>query len=154
MTPRKPAPPPEPGVLRLRAHHLLCLLGFRGLGYSEAFVANMTRVADKLRAQPDTVVELVANPDVICAACPKLHGDRCGVGATCGRAEERDTLVLGFMGLTPGARLPVRAAYDLVRERINREVMADECCRGCSWFDLGYCTEGLASLAKRQAETK
>ena len=37
-------------TVRLRPHHLLCLLSYIGRGYSPAFSANMTRVARRLGA--------------------------------------------------------------------------------------------------------
>lgn len=53
--------------MKLRAHHLICLLGFRGLGYSPEFVENMARIADQLRSFPHTVIEIVRRPDDICS---------------------------------------------------------------------------------------
>ncbi|PIU52192.1 DUF1284 domain-containing protein, partial [Candidatus Desantisbacteria bacterium CG07_land_8_20_14_0_80_39_15] len=30
--------------MKIRAHHLLCVLGFQGLGYSPEFIKKMTQV--------------------------------------------------------------------------------------------------------------
>ena len=30
-------------MLKIRHHHLLCILGFKGLGYSDEFVENMKK---------------------------------------------------------------------------------------------------------------
>lgn len=45
--------------LRIRAHHVLCILGFRGEGYSREFVENMRRVVDIIRANPQAVIQIV-----------------------------------------------------------------------------------------------
>lgn len=52
-------------TIRLRGHHLLCLLTYVGKGYSAAFVANYDRLAERLSGGEP--VELVAGPDDICA---------------------------------------------------------------------------------------
>jgi hypothetical protein len=46
--------------LRLRGHHLLCLLGYQGMvGYSADFTANMTKVHQTLQEQPESLVTLI-----------------------------------------------------------------------------------------------
>ena len=52
-------------TVRLRPHHLLCVLTHVGRGYSPAFTANMSKIAQRLGAGED--IELVARPDDICA---------------------------------------------------------------------------------------
>ncbi|MER9434720.1 DUF1284 domain-containing protein [Mesorhizobium sp. M0239] len=52
-------------TIRLRAHHLLCLLTYVGKGYSPAFIANYDRVAERLSRGEDIL--LVSGPDDVCA---------------------------------------------------------------------------------------
>ena len=52
-------------TVRLRPHHLLCLLTYVGRGYSPAFVANLDRVAARVAA--GAAIRLVDGPDDICA---------------------------------------------------------------------------------------
>ena len=61
----------------LRVHHLLCLHGFRGFGYSPEFVSNMQLVRDGLASSPDVEVEVTTSPDDICSACPHLQEGKC-----------------------------------------------------------------------------
>src|SRR5690242_11390396 len=63
--------------IQLRGHHLLCLLGYRGMGYSEAFCENMTEVYEQLRQEPETLIRLVLGPDDLCAAYPKEGEQHC-----------------------------------------------------------------------------
>ncbi len=63
--------------LNIRPHHLLCILGFRGLGYSEKFVSNMEEVAKKLRSDFTSFITLVLECDAICAACPHNVEGKC-----------------------------------------------------------------------------
>lgn len=62
--------------LVLRGHHLLCLKGFQGYGYSEEFSENMTEI-NSLRKENDTTIMLVNEKDDICKACPNLKNDLC-----------------------------------------------------------------------------
>ncbi len=57
-------------TVRLRGHHLLCMLTFVGKGYSPAFVENYDRIAGRLSEGEDIL--LVDGPDDICA--PLLCG--------------------------------------------------------------------------------
>lgn len=132
----------------MRAHHLLCALGFRGLGYSPEFVANMTQVVRRLRGGRARVA-LVDTPDVICAACPNLQGGRCRpASGRRSRVPTRDRRVLRRLGLVSGAELTARQAYALVRERITPEELREKLCAGCRWVGLGYCEAGLTELRK------
>src|SRR5712672_2376586 len=57
-------------TVRLRAHHLLCMLTFVGEGYSPAFTENYRSIARRLSAGEE--IELVSGPDDICA--PLMEG--------------------------------------------------------------------------------
>ena len=51
-------------TVRLRPHHLLCLLTYVGKGYSAAFVANYDAIARRLSRGEH--IEIVDGPDDIC----------------------------------------------------------------------------------------
>jgi uncharacterized protein len=51
--------------VRLRGHHFLCILTYKGAGYSEPFIANMDARVQAIAAGQD--VQLVIGPDDICA---------------------------------------------------------------------------------------
>lgn len=64
-------------TVRLRAHHLLCILTYAGNGYNPAFVANYNAIAGRIAEGEDIV--LVSGPDDICAPLlaevdPHCHG--------------------------------------------------------------------------------
>lgn len=50
--------------IKLRPHHLLCLLTYIGKGYSTAFTANYDAAVKKLKE--NNTIEIVAGPDDIC----------------------------------------------------------------------------------------
>ncbi|MBO6110105.1 MAG: DUF1284 domain-containing protein [Methanobrevibacter sp.] len=63
-------------LMKLRGHHLLCILGFQGYGYSEDFVLNMTRI-NELRKSEKSIIKLTNSPDDIFSSCPNLKNNLC-----------------------------------------------------------------------------
>jgi len=61
-------------MIRLRAHHLICLHFYRGEGYDKRFVENLTRV---LKEAEEFGVTLVDGGDDVCAACPSFSYNIC-----------------------------------------------------------------------------
>lgn len=118
-------------TVRLRAHHLLCLLTYAGHGYTPAFTANLDAVCVRLAA--GEAAELVEGPDDVCA--PML-----GVGHHCEerRLQARDDAALADIG----PRLPPGRPFALDADLLGRlrEGFRDGAirgaCSGCDWHDL------------------
>ena len=123
-------------TVRLRPHHLLCVLTYVGRGYSPGFTANMTAVAERLGAGED--IELVDGPDDICApllADPDPHCHRPSVMER-DRAAARDLSDLLGLDVRTGAHLVLND--DLVgrlREAFTSHQIRSAC-TGCEWVDL------------------
>ena len=62
--------------VRLRGHHFLCLLTYKGLGYTPGFVENMTAIAEAING--GTPVVLTHGPDDICNALDAEDRALCG----------------------------------------------------------------------------
>ncbi|MHB9133392.1 MAG: DUF1284 domain-containing protein [Armatimonadota bacterium] len=125
-------------VVQLRGHHLLCLFGFRGLGYDETFIAGMAAVIRRLR-QAETLVEIVAGPDDICAACPRRTVDRCL------RTEHpRDLAVLAAAGLDIGHCESATTLFPAVAAAVTTDTL-HRLCADCSWYALGVCAAGVSA---------
>lgn len=132
---------------RLRAHTLLCLQGFRGKGYSPGFVENMASVHRALTEHPESWVEVLASPDVVCGACPHQQTSGCTLNGDQSEEEMRDQdrVVLEKLGLEAGSHVCWRE----ILERIRRSVGGDDLpsiCGTCRWLPLGYCREGINQL--------
>ena len=137
---------PTEDPVALRAHHLLCLLGFRGLGYSPEFTGNMTRIAARLRAHPATRIRLRARPDDICAACPHLAGGCRQDGPESERrSRRRDRAVLSGLRLRSGEETSWREALLGLAQAFSPDDIA-RVCAPCRWLERGYCAQGLAHL--------
>ena len=140
------------GNLRIRAHHLLCMFGFRGLGYSPDFVRNMRSVVDAFFSESGADVQVVAACDDICRACPHLRDGRCAARPDSeAQVKAKDELVLARLGLSPGDRRHSSALARLVADNVTPSALMD-ICAGCQWLPAGCCTEGLGRAANRRAQ--
>jgi len=129
--------------LTIRGHHLLCILGFRGKGYSEKFVANMERIVEQYQGNPKLKIEVVDYCDDICRACPHLAGKICRQSeGSADRLEAMDRDILDRLGLASGQLVTVEKIVERLKDRIKAHHLT-EICRDCRWLSLGYCHEGL-----------
>lgn len=139
--------------MNLRAHHTLCVHGFRGYGYSPEFIKNMEKVVKELKANPHLIIEFVEGPDEICAACPyNLRGGCRKEGEESEEiVRERDEKVENLLGVRSGAKLSMTLIQALLREKLEPQIIED-LCQNCQWFPLGYCQEGLDQLKQEAPE--
>ena len=134
--------------MKLRGHHLICLLGFRGLGYSPEFVANMDGIAERLRSSPETLIEIVCQPDDICSYCPFFGEKGCEHKGPSSEKNRRgqDKAVIERLNIQAGERLGWLEVEERLCTAINPQDL-NVICRDCQWLPLGYCAEGLKELA-------
>lgn len=126
-------------TIRLRAHHLLCLLTFAGRGYTPAFTANYRRVVARLNA--GEAVELVEGPDDICAPMLGEADHHCLNASVRVRDAQAcaDIAALLAVPVLPGLSLALTA------ERVARMRAAfaggtlRTACAGCQWS--AFCTD-------------
>lgn len=139
-------------ALRLRGHTLLCLQGFRGLGYSPAFVENLSMIYNNLARNNQMIVQVQDTVDAVCEACP--HDD-IATGCTLNgpgtevRIQTQDHVVLTRLGLQPGERV----TWEEILDRIRKSVSADDLtkiCGQCRWLSLGFCRSGIQQLRDHQ----
>ncbi|WP_428032671.1 DUF1284 domain-containing protein [Ancylobacter sp.] len=126
-------------IIRLRAHHLLCLLTFVGKGYNPAFAASYRRIVARL--DEGEVIELVDGPDDICAPMLGEPDHHCRNASVTVRDAQARVDIARLLGrpLEPGRPLALTA------ERITRMRAAFAAgdirvaCAGCQWS--AFCTE-------------
>ncbi|ODN68500.1 DUF1284 domain-containing protein [Methylobrevis pamukkalensis] len=130
-----PDGPGDPPV-RLRAHHLLCMLTYVGEGYSPAFVANYDRMVARIAAGAQILI--VEGPDDICAP---LLGDaeaHCRAASVLARDQRAQQVVAAMTGqdTAPGLRLvPTAGLLARMRAAVARGDGLSAC-GGCEWADL------------------
>lgn len=128
--------------LRLRGHHLLCLLGFRGMGYSPEFTSNMRKVYEQLQTEPKTMVTIVRGTDDLCRCYPVDKPNHCETKSV----HERDDTVLERLGLTPDLQI----AWQDILQLLEKHMMPRDIsliCTSCPWRPYGVCEKGVARVA-------
>lgn len=132
----------------LRGHHLLCVHGFRGMGYSPEFVEKMKEIVEDFRdPEQDFQIKVVAAFDDACMACPHKGAERCE--ATEGSNEHvlsMDTKTLRHLGLTPGNTYLKSELVKKTAQKVQPHHL-DHLCQNCSWLPYGVCKEGIAQLS-------
>jgi len=118
--------------MKLRGHHLLCILGFQGYGYSEDFVLNMARI-NELRKSDKTTIKLINRPDDICSACPNLKDDVCENKMQNENIVKMDNEVLSQFNINQEYN-----AIDLFNEvvlKFNTLKSVENICNDCKWAE-------------------
>ena len=136
--------------ISIRGHHLLCMLGFRGLGYSEEFIQNMSRIVDYIMGTPQTLIKLTVKCDAICSACPFQKDGGC---VKSGNEEERvkniDADVLSRIGTSSDSVTTAAEAFRRIASRVGVDDLEKHFCPKCEWLDRGFCVHGLNELKER-----
>ncbi|WP_436374713.1 DUF1284 domain-containing protein [Cytobacillus sp. BC1816] len=128
-------------MYKLRGHHLFCLLGYRGMGYSQEYVENMTRLHQALRDNPRTWIQLVKGPDQLCEKYPNSGEYHCEHHDI----YERDSIILEKIGLKIGQIL----YWKDIEANIQKYALPSDIhtvCETCSWRSYGVCEEGIQDI--------
>lgn len=133
----------------MRGHHLLCVHGFQGMGYSEEFVVKMEEIVTDFRDQEkDFLVHVVASFDEACAACPHRGIERCEANATSHEhVLSMDKKMIEHLGIIENKAYRKSELVALTKEKVTADDL-DELCAGCSWLSYGVCKEGITQLRK------
>ncbi|NLY80948.1 MAG: DUF1284 domain-containing protein [Lysinibacillus sp.] len=128
-------------MYQLRGHHLFCLLGFRGMGYSKEFAENMKKVHQHLRANPKTPIQIIEGPDHLCEKYPNDGTYHCKDR----NIYERDTQILNRLGIEIGSVL----TWEEIEMHIKKHAIPEDIhtyCENCSWRSYGVCEEGIKRI--------
>ena len=123
-------------TVRLRAHHLLCLLTYAGKGYSPAFTTNYDAIAGRL-GQGEEIL-LVAGPDDVCAPLLGEAAPHCRNESVI----ERDRLAANDVGdlldrrIRAGVKLSLNEAMATQLRQAFSTGRTRSGCQGCEWFSL------------------
>ena len=124
-------------TVRLRPHHLLCMLTFIGKGYTAAFTENYIRIAARLSAGED--IEVVEGPDDVCAPMLSEPGMHClneeSVPHRDLKASEAVEALLGISA-RPGASIQLSADRLLRMRAAFAEGSIRDACQRCEWSPL------------------
>lgn len=146
----------ETDRLRIRPHHLLCIMCFWGREVDAPIEAdNLWEPLVRMRDNPDIEVELIEGA---CMVCPPCHGwdpQRNICDTTCGlRDRLKDLNTLQALGLAPGDVRTARELYDLIWERVTdiRDICGYMNPEVLEWHDCGGCSDGRHAKARMRGK--
>lgn len=119
--------------LKIRAHHLCCIQGFQGYGYSPIFVANLKAVISDLKAFPSRPLELVSECDVICESCPGKRECTVQESPISGRIKSMDLVVIEKLKIKEGTIMEADKAFSLINSQLANSSDINEVCGTCKW---------------------
>lgn len=123
-------------TIRLRAHHLLCLLTFAGKGYSPAFAARFSVIARRIHK--GATIQIVTGPDDICAPVlndPQSHCRNVSVALRDDQAARDVGALLGRV-IRPGDSFPLDGQTIAKMRAGFAQTRIRAACLGCEWSDL------------------
>ena len=115
-------------LLQISPHHLLCMACFVGKSTAKQYRPipedNLYEAIETCRRHPETLIELIAGPCMICPPCNGFYPDSgcCSMGFAMGlRNQEKDLDTLQLLGLDYGAKMPAAQLFKLLFERIKEK---------------------------------
>lgn len=120
--------------LKIRAHHLLCIQGYQGYGYSDKFQANLERIIQLINTAADLEIQVVAENDVICSYCPYTGQTGCQKDKDSAQnIQTMDLKILGRLGLKEGMRDNPQNLIMLTHSKFKTYFDIEEMCGDCQW---------------------
>lgn len=123
--------------LKIRGHHLLCMLSWRGKGYDENFTENMEKTVKALKNNPASYILLTDQSDIICSACPHSRGGNCSKKKDSEKkVKNLDLKIISRFGLKQGETIQIKTAWGKIKKGILPKDLT-KICGECEWLD--YC---------------
>lgn len=138
--------PPKSQRLLIKPHHFLCILGFKGKGYSSLFVENFQNLVTTLTNDPDEPLQVTFKSDHICEPCPQRQNRSCAQQTKISLLDQNHAKILN---LHEGDRLSWNQAKAKLAVNMSLENF-HHACQGCEWKALGFCETALKNLSKNQ----
>lgn len=133
----------------LRGHHLLCVHGFEGMGYSPAFVEKMSKIVSEIRNETlDYPIRVVIGLDETCFHCPHKGDGFCNSPMSDSHVVNLDKNIMGYLGIKHGEVYKKSELVSLVANKVEPDDL-DFLCKGCSWLSYGVCKKGIATLKSK-----
>lgn len=121
-------------IIAIRAHHFLCMQGFQGYGYNKAFTDNFKEIIEHIKKEPEILIKIINECDIICSACPHNKNGICEKNENSGREiQNMDLKVLKKLGLESGTIMKAKDVFSLIDEKIKTAADARDICGKCAW---------------------
>ena len=120
--------------IKIRAHHLFCVQGYQGYGYSDKFQANLERIIKLIRTVPNLEIEIIAEKDMICSYCPHTGKIDCQLDEdSAQKIQSMDLKVLEKLNLKEGIKDKAQNLVMLTNTKFKTYYDIQEICGNCRW---------------------
>jgi len=123
-------------VIKLRAHHLLCIPRFYGGGYDEKFAKNMKNVVKSIRKDPNQKVRIVIGKnDDLCDSCPHWYKNKCVQSKQISKwVVSQDKKVAKYLNLKPDSIHKAKDVFNLSINKVNNKTIRSVC-KSCVFLE-------------------
>jgi len=116
-------------MLKIRAHHLLCIPRYYSGGYDKTFAKMHKKVCRAIRKNPEQKIKILRKVDDLCAKCPHRKGQICIMDS--GSQENvmaHDTRVIKRLKIKENSIHKAKEIFNLSMSKIpNVRIMCDDC---------------------------
>lgn len=136
--------PGMPKEIQFRPHHFLCAVAYKSLGYSKRFIRNFDQIAEQIRRDEHTKIQVIFGLDTICSACP--HQDY--ALSLCKNQEiieKLDYAHARILNLCDHEILTFREAKERIKKYFSLKKFY-KACEACEWQKSGICEDALKKL--------
>jgi len=123
-------------IIKIRAHHLLCIPRFYRGGYDEKFAKNMKNAVQNIRKNPNQKVKIVVGKnDDLCDSCPYWYKDKCVQTKQIGKwVVQQDNKVAKYLNIKPNSIHNAKDVFNLSMEKVNSKTIKSVC-KNCIFLD-------------------
>lgn len=117
-------------IMKVRGHHILCIQGFQGYGYSEKFVEHMSKAIKDLSTSSQ--IKILDECDEICSMCTNNCNNRCKDAA---KISKMDKIVLEELGIKKGEIINLKEynIFEYANKKLQNKEKSQRICGECSW---------------------
>ncbi|HML06009.1 MAG TPA: DUF1284 domain-containing protein [Methanobacterium sp.] len=119
--------------MKIRAHHLLCMQGFQGYGYSEEFSQNMSKIIQNLKSNKEQKIEITVDLDVICKCCPHKKNKICKNIISNWMIKRVDKKVIGKLKIDYSTEISFKEIISLTNHVFKTHDDLKGICSSCLW---------------------
>jgi hypothetical protein len=124
-------------MIKIRAHHLLCIPRYYSGGYDKAFAARHKKVCMSIRKNPEQKVKVIKGLDCLCAKCPYKKGNICQCPIGNARVLKLDDIAIKKIGVRKNSAYKSKDIFNL---SINKVPSIRGICNICENYK--WCLEG------------
>lgn len=116
--------------ITLRPHHGMCFNFYVGKGYSEDFTDHMGKVIKFLYDNPDQLICVKSDTDVVCKNCPNNEAGQCKGQR---KVIKYDNRVLKTCKISNGSKMTYQEFRKIVKKEILDKGLRSKICGDCQW---------------------